>query len=52
MNLENIKDSIVTNVYHIPSDRKVYLHNYPKHDEIFYCIKGESFGVLENSKVE
>lgn len=52
MNLENIKESIVTKVYHIPSDKKVPLHKHPKHDEIFYCIKGEGFGVLEDREVE
>ena len=52
MDLENIKSSIVNNVYHIPSGKKVPLHKHPKHDEIFYCIKGEGFGVLENSEVE
>lgn len=52
MNLENIKESIVTNVYHIPADKKVALHKHPKHDEIFYCIKGEGFGVLEDREVE
>ena len=52
MDLENIKNSIVNNVYHIPADKKVSLHNHQKHDEIFYCIKGEGFGVLEDSEVE
>jgi quercetin dioxygenase-like cupin family protein len=52
MDLENIKSSIVNNVYHIPSDKKVALHNHPKHDEVFYCIKGEGFGVLEDSEIE
>ncbi|MBB6624897.1 cupin domain-containing protein [Clostridium gasigenes] len=52
MNLENIKESIATNVYHIPAEKKVALHKHPKHDEIFYCIKGKGFGVLENSEVE
>ncbi len=52
MNLENIKSSIVNNVYHIPADKKVPLHQHSKHDEIFYCIKGEGFGVLENSEIE
>lgn len=52
MDLENIKNSIVNNVYHIPAEKKVSLHNHQKHDEIFYCIKGEGFGVLEDSEVE
>ncbi|ELC8442650.1 cupin domain-containing protein [Clostridium perfringens] len=52
MNLEKIKESIVTNVYHIPEDKKVPLHKHAKHDEIFYCIKGEGFGVLEDREVE
>ncbi len=52
MNLENIKNSIAANVYHIPADKKVPLHKHPNHDEIFYCIKGEGFGVLEDREVE
>lgn len=52
MNLEKIKESIVTKVYHIPEEKKVPLHKHPKHDEIFYCIKGEGFGVLEDREVE
>lgn len=50
MDLENIKSSISTNVYHIPSDKKVPLHQHPKHDEVFYCIKGEGFGVLADGE--
>lgn len=52
MNLENIKDEIVTKVYHIPQEKKVPLHKHPKHDEIFYCIKGEGFGVLEDREIK
>ena len=52
MDLEKIKKEIVENVYHIPADRKVPLHSHADHDEIFYCIKGEGFGVLENKEVE
>ncbi|MBL4938608.1 cupin domain-containing protein [Clostridium sp. YIM B02515] len=52
MDLENIKNSIVTNVYHIPADKKVALHKHPTHDEVFYCIKGEGFGVLEDKDIE
>jgi quercetin dioxygenase-like cupin family protein len=52
MDLQNIKESIVTNVYHIDAQKKVSLHKHPKHDEIFYCIKGEGFGVLENREIE
>ena len=52
MDLEKYKESIVTNVYYIPADKNVALHKHPKHDEIFYCIKGEGYGVLEESDVE
>ncbi|MFL0245672.1 cupin domain-containing protein [Candidatus Clostridium stratigraminis] len=52
MDLENIKSSIAANVYHIPADKKVAMHKHDKHDEIFYCIQGEGFGVLEESEVE
>lgn len=52
MDLEAIKKEIVTNVYHIPGGKKVLLHKHPKSDEIFYCIKGTGFGVLEDSEIE
>ena len=52
MDLKVIKESIVTNVYRIDAQKNVALHKHPKHDEIFYCIKGEGFGVLEGSEVE
>lgn len=52
MDLDSIKESIVTNVYHVPSDRKVPLHKHAEQDEIFYCIKGSGFGVLEDGEVE
>lgn len=52
MDLNSIKESIVAHVYHIPSDKKVPLHKHAKQDEIFYCIKGSGFGVLEDGEVE
>jgi len=52
MDLQLFKDNIVVNVYSIDSNKIVPLHKHPKHDEIFYCVKGEGFGVLEGSKVE
>ena len=51
MDLNAIKEAIVTNVYHIPSDKEVPLHKHDDKDEIFYCIKGSGFGVLEESEV-
>lgn len=52
MDLENIKSSIVNDVCHITADEKVDLHNNLKYDEVFYCIKGEGFGVLDDSEIE
>ena len=52
MNVEKFRLAVVTKVYHIPAARKVPLHQHPKHDEVFYCIAGSGFGVLENSQVE
>lgn len=52
MDLNSIKEAIVTNVYHVPSDKKVPLHKHDDKDEIFYCIKGSGFGVLENGEQE
>ena len=52
MDLEDIKSAIKTNVYHITSDKKIALHKHQKHNELFYCIKGSGYGVLENSEFE
>ncbi|GAA0182213.1 hypothetical protein SH2C18_46290 [Clostridium sediminicola] len=52
MDLNVIKESIEKKVYHIPCDIKVPLHKHAEHDEIFYCIKGSGFGVLEDGEVE
>lgn len=52
MDLEEIKSNIKTNVYHITSDKKVALHKHANHDELFYCIKGSGYGVLENDEIE
>ena len=52
MDLQEIKKKLVSNVYHIKAKQVVALHKHPKNDEIFYCIKGEGFGVLENEEVE
>jgi len=52
MDIEEIKKNIVTNVYHIKSDKKVNLHKHLNHNEIFYCIKGNGFVVLENTEIE
>lgn len=51
MDLEKIKSSLVNNVYHIPAGKKVALHKHNNHDEIFYCIKGGGYGVLEDEDV-
>ena len=52
MDLDAIRDSIVTKVYHITSEMKVPLHQHKDKDEIFYCMKGSGFGVLEDKEVE
>lgn len=52
MDLDSIKESIVTKVYHLTSETKVPLHKHDDKDEIFYCIKGSGFGVLQDGQVE
>jgi quercetin dioxygenase-like cupin family protein len=52
METEQVKSSIVANVYHISSDENVPLHKHASQDEIFYCIKGSGFGLLEGSEQE
>jgi mannose-6-phosphate isomerase-like protein (cupin superfamily) len=50
MDTNSIKERIVTKVYHLTSETKVPLHKHEGIDEIFYCIKGSGFGVLEDSE--
>ena len=52
MDTEFLKSQIKTNIYQITSDSNVGLHKHQKNDEIFYCIKGNGFGVLENEEKE
>ena len=52
MDLDTLKESIETKVYYISSDREVPLHEHPTQDEVFYCIKGSGFGVLEGDEIE
>ena len=52
MDTNAIKSAIATNVYHIDTAKKVPLHKHDKSDELFYCIAGNGFGVLENGEVE
>ncbi|HSB04055.1 MAG TPA: cupin domain-containing protein [Thermodesulfobacteriota bacterium] len=52
MDIESIKRAIVVNVYHILESQKVPLHKHPKDDEVFYCIKGTGYGVLEDREIE
>ena len=52
MDLNAIKETIETKVYHASSDIKVPMHEHADCDEVFYCIKGSGFGVLESKEVE
>ena len=52
MDKDLIKSKIKTNVYHIKPESNVALHKHRNFDEIFYCIKGEGYGVLENEEQE
>lgn len=51
MDINQIKEAIVKNVYHIDAAKKVPLHKHDRHNEIFYCIAGEGFGVLEDREI-
>lgn len=52
MDKEIINSKIIKNVYHITSESNVALHKHQKYDEVFYCINGNGFGVLENEEQE
>jgi mannose-6-phosphate isomerase-like protein (cupin superfamily) len=52
MDLAAIKESIVTKVYHLTSGTNVPLHAHAEQDEVFYCVKGSGFGILEDGETE
>jgi len=52
MDIEAIKQGIVVNVYHISASEKIPLHKHPKNDEVFYCLKGSGYGILEDGEKE
>jgi len=51
LDVKSIKDNIVTNVYQIPKEKRVPLHKHVDKDEVFYCIGGSGFGVLQDDEV-
>ena len=48
MDLQIFKTLVKTNAYHIHSAKEVPFHRHTETDEIFYCIKGEGYGLLED----
>ena len=52
MDLDAVKKAIATKVYHLTSETKVPLHKHGDKDEVFYCIKGGGFGVLEDKETD
>ncbi len=52
MDTKLMKESIDTNVYHIPTGVTVPLHGHQAHDEVFYCIEGSGYGLLQGSEVK
>jgi quercetin dioxygenase-like cupin family protein len=50
MDTNSIKEAIETKIYHLTVETNVPLHKHDEKDEIFYCIKGSGFGVLENGE--
>lgn len=52
MYTENLKNDIVKNVYYIDYEKNIAMHKHNKNDEIFYCMAGNGYGVLEDGEVE
>lgn len=50
MDAKKFHQALVVKVYHITGDSRVALHRHPKHDEVFYCVKGRGHGVLETGE--
>lgn len=51
MDSEALKEQIKINVFHVPKERKVAMHNHPQQVEVFYCFKGSGVGVLDDSEI-
>jgi mannose-6-phosphate isomerase-like protein (cupin superfamily) len=51
MDTEVIKAKIKINVHHIVAGKTVPLHKHTDSDEVFYCISGAGFGVLEDRDI-
>lgn len=45
-------EGLETKTYMIPPEFEVPLHEHPTHDEIFYCIKGNGIGIVDDSRLE
>lgn len=52
MDIEALKETIETKVYHIQPDREVPLHEHPTLDEVFYCNEGSGVGIVEDQEFE
>ncbi len=52
MDLDIFKEAIETKVYHIQPEVEVPLHEHATQDEVFYCVEGSGFGVLEGEEIE
>lgn len=48
--VEAVKGAIESNVYYIAPNALVPLHKHEDLDEVFYCIKGNGYAVLENEE--
>jgi len=52
VDIDAVKESIVTKVYHLTPKMNVPLHEHAEQDEVFYCMKGSGFGVLADGETE
>jgi len=52
LDLDLIKDSLETKVYHISADSVVPIHNHYGHDEVFYCLTGKGTCLLDDHVLE
>lgn len=50
IDFKTIEDGMEIKTYRIPTDLKVDPHEHPTQDEIFYCIKGNGIGIVDDKE--
>jgi|GEM_PF-116035 len=50
VDFESLKEGLETKTYLVPPSVKVPLHEHATQDEIFYCVKGNGIGIVDDKE--